>query len=106
MHSAAQRGRPEPAGPDLDRGLADVLAESSAILRRIGKGAPERLVLELMDLNDRLAALRIAHEDHAAEIFCRDQMTGPGRAAQPPPAAAPRPRRPGQVPLKLVAENA
>ena len=109
MHSAARRSGPAAAGPDLEGSLAAVVAESSALLRRLGPGAPERLILELIDLNDRLAALRIAHEDHAAEIFCRDEMTGsgrtPGRAAQPS-LPAPRPRRPGQLPLTLVAKNA
>jgi|SRR5450755_3991302 hypothetical protein len=100
MHGAAQRS--DPAGPGLEGGHAAVLAESGALLRRLGKAAPERLVLELIDLNDRLAALRIAYEDNTAEMYCRELE----RAAQSPRPAAPRPRRPGQLPLMRVVRGA
>lgn len=112
MHGAAQRSDPEPAGPGIEGAHAAVLAESRALLRRLGKGpAGERIALELIDLNDRLATLRIAYEDHAAGMSCREQLIELGRrleraAPQSPPPAAPRPRRPGQLPLMRVARRA
>jgi|SRR5450755_1334378 hypothetical protein len=102
MRSAAQRQGLAPAGPDLEGEHAAALTETRALLRRLGKGTGDgRLILELIDLNDRLAALRVAHEDHAAEMSCQDHLTGMIERPAPP-----RPRRPGRMPLMRVVRGA
>jgi hypothetical protein len=115
---AAQRSDPEPAGPDLAGGWDDLLADGRDLLRKLRKGPVserlilglERLTLELMDRNDRIAALRIAYEDDVAAMSCRDALVELGRelgrAAQPSPPASPRPHRPGQPPLMRVVRGA
>lgn len=105
MHAAAQRS--EPDGPDLDGDHAAILAESIRLLARLGKGPlSSRLILELVDLNDRLAALKVAYRDHAAEMFVRAQLAELSRRVErgAQPSRPVSPQRPGQPPLmRLVS---
>ena len=97
---AAQRQQLAPAAPDTDEQHAAALAETRALIRELrGNPGCERTVLELIELEMRLAELRDARDRYMRQEAIEGHLIELGRRMERTEQAARRPAPRHRQPL-------